>query len=104
MIRLTRNFRDGDNTLTIWRFAEIATFTVCKTAYWLVILADIAKRTRIHFSSASEMAILLLVWSLTFLLWSLQLISRQWFVGIFFCVLIPAAALKAFSDYRRKNN
>jgi hypothetical protein len=65
-------------------------------------IAGMAEQATNRVTRAWEMTSLLLMYALTFFLWGMHLISRDWFVGIFFAVLIPLVTIKAFLDYRRK--
>jgi hypothetical protein len=58
--------------------------------------------TKSRLSPASEMAYLIYLQAVLFLLWGLHVIDREWFVGLFFVLFIPLAVTKAFLDYRRK--
>ena len=59
-------------------------------------------QSKSRFSPASEMAYLIYLQAVLFLLWGLHVIDREWFVRLFFLLFIPLAVAKAFLDYRRK--
>jgi hypothetical protein len=61
-----------------------------------------SKPSKTWFSPSSEMAYLLYLNAFFILLWCLHVVTRGWFLGFYFAVLIPLVTVKAFADYRRK--